>query len=117
MIIKLTTLFSLILSIITPPTIPYLPNRRPIRKNLEDRKVGCGIFVDLQKTFDTVHHNILQPKIEHDAIGIPNDLIKSYFSDEDNLSLLMDSILTMLGLNMEFLQGSVTWTNPFLNLY
>ena len=27
-----------------------------IRKALEDRNIGCGDFVDLQKAFDTVDH-------------------------------------------------------------
>ena len=30
-----------------------------IRKVLDDRNIGCGAFVDLQKAFDTVDHQIL----------------------------------------------------------
>lgn len=30
-----------------------------IRRALDNKKVACGIFVDLQKAFDTVNHNIL----------------------------------------------------------
>ena len=30
-----------------------------IRKALDDRNIGCGVFVDLQKAFDTVDHQIL----------------------------------------------------------
>ena len=30
-----------------------------IRKALDDANIGCGVFVDLQKTFDTVDHQIL----------------------------------------------------------
>ena len=30
-----------------------------IRKNLDKRNIGCGICVDLQKSFDTFEHDIL----------------------------------------------------------
>ena len=33
-----------------------------IKEALDQGKYGCGIFVDLQKAFDTVDHNILMGK-------------------------------------------------------
>ena len=40
-----------------------------IRHALDNKKVACGIFVDLQKAFDTVNHNILLDKLYHYGIG------------------------------------------------
>ena len=40
-----------------------------IRKNLDEDNTGCGIFVDLQKTFDISEHVILLSKLEHYGVG------------------------------------------------
>ena len=53
-----------------------------IRKNLDEGNIGCGIFVDLQKAFDTAEHDILLSKLEHyDIYGIANESFKSYLSN------------------------------------
>ena len=53
-----------------------------IRKNLDEENIGCGIFVDLQKAFDTVEHDILLSKLEHYGIrGLANEWFKSYLSN------------------------------------
>ena len=45
-----------------------------IRKALDDGNIGCGVFVDLQKAFDTVDHQILLAKLNHHGIcGVSND--------------------------------------------
>ena len=50
-----------------------------IRKNLDKRNIGSGIFVDLQKAFDIVEQDILLAKLEYYGIrGIANSWFKSY---------------------------------------
>ena len=39
-----------------------------IRKALDDRNIGCGVFVDLKKAFDTVDHQMLLAKFNHYGI-------------------------------------------------
>ena len=53
-----------------------------IRKNLDEGNIGCGIFVDLQKAFDTLEYDILLLKLEHYGIrGLANEWFKSYLSN------------------------------------
>ena len=53
-----------------------------IKNSLDNRKFGCGIFIDLQKAFDTVNHHILLMKLEHYGIrGTTLNWFESYLSD------------------------------------
>ena len=53
-----------------------------IRQALDEGDIGCGIFVDLQKAFDTVDHEILLSKLDYYGIrGISNNCFKSYLSN------------------------------------
>ena len=50
-----------------------------IRKALDTNKFACGIFVDLQKAFDTVNHEILLSKLYYYGVrGLPLEWFRSY---------------------------------------
>ena len=52
-----------------------------IRKALDDGNFACGVFVDFQKAFDTVNHEILIGKLSHYGIrGTANNWFTSYLS-------------------------------------
>ena len=56
-----------------------------IRENLDETNLSCGIFVDLQKIFDTVEHDILLTKLEnYDVYGLVNEWFKFIFQIENN---------------------------------
>ena len=41
---------------------------------LDKGNIGCGVFVDLQKAFNTVDHQVLLTKLDHYGIrGVSND--------------------------------------------
>ena len=53
-----------------------------IREALDNNSISCGVFIDLQKAFDTVDHEILLKKLEHYGIhGTANDWFKSYLTN------------------------------------
>ena len=59
-----------------PPSLIGLTNITK-SKNLDEGSFGCGIFVYLQKVFDTVDHKILLHKLEFGGTrGVSNDWFK-----------------------------------------
>ena len=59
-----------------------------IRKALGDGNIGCGVFVDLQKAFHTIDHQILLAKLNHHGIrGVSNDWFKSYLSNHNQYGI------------------------------
>ena len=83
-----------------------------IRKALDDGNIGCRVFVDLQKAFDIVDHQILLAKLNHYGVcGVLNDWFKSYLSNCNCINGF-DSGLTTT--NCGIPQGSVLGPLLFL---
>ena len=60
-----------------------------IRERLDKGEFACGVFVDLQKAFDTVDHEILLAKLNHYGIrGIINDWFRSYLSNRSQFVVI-----------------------------
>ena len=52
-----------------------------VKKYLDDGKLACGIFIDLQKTFDTVNHDILIEKLSFYGVrGLENNWFRSFLN-------------------------------------
>ena len=86
-----------------------------IRKALDDGNTGCGVFVDLQKAFDTVDHQILLAKLNHYGIhGVSNDWFKSYLFNRNQYVFINDFDSGITTINCGVPQGSVVGLLLFL---
>ena len=51
---------------------------------LDDEQFACRIYIDFEKAFDNVSHDVLLEKLNHYGIrGISNDWISSYLNDRN----------------------------------
>ena len=86
-----------------------------IRKYLDEEKFVGGIFVDLQKVFDTVEHDILLTKLEHYGDrGLANDWFKSYLSDRKQFVSTNGHVSKLASVLYGVPQGSVLGPLLFL---
>ena len=70
-------------------------------------EICSGVFVDLQKTFDTVDHQILLAKFNHDGIHVvSNDWCKSDLSNCNQYISINGLDSGLVTINCGILQGS-----------
>ena len=86
-----------------------------IKEALDQGKYGCGIFVDLQKAFDTVDHNILLGKLKHYGIrGVAYSWFESYLKDRKQYVSINGYNSKHLSISLGVPQGSVLGPLLFL---
>ena len=77
--------------------------------------MGCKVFVDLQKAFDTVDHQILLAKLNHHGIcGVSDDWFKSYLSNQNQYLSINGYESGLATVNCSIPQGSVLRPLVFL---
>ena len=86
-----------------------------VRNTLDNKKLGCGIFIDLQKAFDAVNHRILLSKLEHYGIrGCALEWFRSYLSDRKQYVSIDGINSNLLSISCGVPQGSVLGPLLFL---
>ena len=79
-----------------------------IRSALDQNIFTCGIFMNLEKVFDTVNHDILLSKLDHYGIrDLPNKLTQSFLSRRFQYKSITDKISNKLPISHGVPQGSV----------
>ena len=86
-----------------------------IRKALDEDKFDYGVFIDLQKAFDTVEHSILLSKLNHYGVrGASYQWFKSYLTGRQQYTTIAHQTSDLCNMNYGVLQDSVLGPLLFL---
>ena len=86
-----------------------------IREKLDNKTFSCGVFIDLEKAFDTVHHEILLQKLEFYGIrGICNQWFRSYLANREQRVTLDGKSSSYMRVTCGVPQGSILGPLLFL---
>ena len=86
-----------------------------IRNAFDNGNFACGVFIDLQKVFDTVNHDILLSKLNHyDIRGVAFDWFKSYLSDRTQYATINNERPEIQTIRFDAPQGSIVGLLLFL---
>ena len=86
-----------------------------IREALDNGEFAIGVFIDLQKAFDTVEHSILLEKLSNHGIrGTANRLLTSYLNNRKHCTKINKKLSTYKECKHGVPQGSVLGPLLFL---
>ena len=88
-----------------------------IGRAIDEDKFACGVFIDLQKAFDTVDHGILLSKLNHYGVrGASYQWFKSYLTGRKQYTTISYLKSDLRSINYGVPQGSVLGPILFLLL-